>query len=121
MVLTLMLEGRDFSEAYPSDSVGVILNQAAVKLMRFKHPIGQLVTYQSKKCKVVGVIENFVWGSPYEPVTPAIIGFAKGWTGNIALRLNPNKSISASLDILKAIYKKYNPEYPFTYKFADDG
>ncbi len=115
-----LIEGRDFSEAYPSDSVGIILNQAAVKLMKFKHPIGQLVTYQSKKCKVVGVIENFVWGSPYEPVTPAIIGFAKGWTGNIALRLNPNKSISASLDILKVIYKKYNPEYPFTYKFADE-
>jgi len=116
-----LLQGRDFSAAYPSDSAGaIIINQAAVKLMRFKEPLGQVVNYQGKNCKVVGVVENFVWGSPYEPVKPAIIGFIKGWTGNVALRLNPNKSVSQSLAILQTIYKKYNPEYPFEYKFLDD-
>jgi ABC-type antimicrobial peptide transport system permease subunit len=115
-----LIKGRDFSVAYPSDSAAIILNQAAVKLMRFKEPLGQIVKYQGNNCKVVGVVENFVWGSPYEPVKPAIIGFIKGWTGNIALRLNPGKSISASLNILQGIYKKYNPQYPFEYKFTDE-
>jgi ABC-type antimicrobial peptide transport system permease subunit len=115
-----LIEGRDFSIAYPSDTAAIILNQAAVKLMRFKEPLGQMVKYQGKNCKVVGVIENFVWGSPYEPVKPAIVGFIKDWTGNIALRLNPKKSISASLNILQGIYKKYNPQYPFEYKFTDE-
>jgi len=115
-----LLEGRDFSREYPSDSAAIILNQAAVKMMRFKHPLGQLVKYQGQNCKVVGVIENFVWGSPYEPVKPAIIGFIRGWTGNISLRLNPAKSISASLGILQNIYKKYNPDYPFEYRFTDE-
>jgi ABC-type antimicrobial peptide transport system permease subunit len=115
-----VVEGRDFSVAYPSDSAAIMLNQAAVKLMRFKEPLGQLVKYQGTKCKVIGVVENFVWGSPYEPVKPAIIGFSKGWVGNIALRLNPAKSVSASLAILQGIYKKYNPQYPFEYKFTDE-
>ncbi len=115
-----LIEGRDFSIAYPSDSSAIILNQAAVKLMRFKEPLGQIVKYQGKNCKVVGVVENFVWSSPYEPVKPAIVGFIKGWTGNVALRLNPAKSVSASLAILQNIYKKYNPEYPFEYKFTDE-
>ena len=115
-----LIEGRDFSIAYPTDSIAILLNEAAVKLMRFKEPLGQIVKYQDRPCKVVGVVENFVWGSPYEPVKPAIIGFSKGWTGNISLRLNPNKSISASLAILQTIYKKYNPEFPFEYKFTDD-
>lgn len=115
-----LIKGRDFSVAYPSDSAAIILNQAAVKLMGFKEPLGQIVKYQGNNCKVVGVIENFVWGSPYEPVKPAIIGFNKGWTGNIALRLNPKKSISASLNILQSIYKKYNPQYPFEYEFTDE-
>jgi putative ABC transport system permease protein len=65
-------------------------------------------------------VQNFVWGSPYEPVKPAIIGFIKGWTGNVGLRLNPARSISASLATLQSIYKKYNPQYPFEYKFADE-
>ena len=115
-----LVEGRDFSEAYPADSAAIILNQAAVKLMRFKEPLGQIVKYQDKNCKVVGVVQNFVWGSPYEPVKPAIVGFIKGWTGNIGLRLNPAKSATASIDIIQNIYKKYNPEYPFEYKFIDD-
>jgi putative ABC transport system permease protein len=115
-----LIEGRDFSEAYPADTAAIILNQAAVKLMRFKEPLNQVVKYQGKQCKVVGVVENFVWGSPYDPVKPAIIGFIKGWTGNIGLRLNPAKSATASIDIIQNIYKKYNPEYPFEYKFVDD-
>jgi putative ABC transport system permease protein len=115
-----LLQGRDFSLAYPSDSAAIILNEAGVKLMRFKNPLGQIVNYQRTPRKVVGVIENFVWGSPYEPVKPAIVGFSKGWIGNIALRLNPAKSVSASLAILQSLYKKHNPQYPFEYKFTDE-
>jgi ABC-type antimicrobial peptide transport system permease subunit len=115
-----LMQGRDFSIAYPSDSATIILNEAAVKLMRFKEPLGQMVKYQGTPRKVIGVVQNFVWGSPYEPVKPAIIGFIKDWTGNIGLRLNPAKSVSSSLATLQTIYKKYNPEYPFEYKFTDE-
>jgi putative ABC transport system permease protein len=115
-----LVEGRDFSEAYPADSAAIILNQSAVKLMRFKEPLGQIVKYQGKQCRVVGVVQDFVWGSPHEPVKPAIIGFIKDWTGSIGLRLNPAKSVSASLGIIQNIYKRYNPEYPFEYKFVDE-
>ncbi|HVS94643.1 MAG TPA: ABC transporter permease [Mucilaginibacter sp.] len=115
-----LVEGRDFSEAYPADSAAIILNQSAVKLMRFKEPLNQIVNYQGKNCRVVGVVQDFVWGSPHEPVKPAIIGFIKGWTGSIGLRLNPAKSVSASLAIIQNVYKKYNPEYPFEYKFVDE-
>jgi len=115
-----IIQGRDFSIASPSDSAAIMLNQAAVKLMRFKEPLGQIVNYQGTARKVIGVVDNFVWGSPYEPVKPAIIGYSKGWVGNIALRLNPAKPISASLAILQSIYKKYNPQYPFEYKFTDE-
>ncbi len=113
-------QGRDFDKAYPSDSSAVILNEAAVKMMRLKEPLGQLVKWQGKLRTVVGVVKNFVWGSPYEPVKPAIIGFMKEWIDNIGLRLNPKMPVSKSLSILQAIYKKYNPDYPFEYKFIDE-
>ncbi|OKS85952.1 ABC transporter permease [Mucilaginibacter polytrichastri] len=115
-----VLEGRDFSAARPADSAAIMLNEAAVKIMRFKEPIGQIVKWQGTNRTVVGVVNDFVWGSPYDPVKPAIIGFMKGWTGGIGLRLNPDKSISSDLAILQKVYKKYNPDYPFEYKFADE-
>jgi len=115
-----IVEGRDFAIGHPADSAAIILNESAVKLMRFKQPIGQLVKWQGAQRRVVGVIKDFVWGSPYEPVKPAIIGFMKEWNNEAGLRLNPNAPVSKSLATLQAIYKKYNPAYPFEYKFTDE-
>ena len=115
-----VLQGRDFAEDRPSDTLSLMLNEAAVKMMRFKEPLGKIVQWQGKDCTVIGIVKNFVWESPYEPVKPAIIGFDKGWAGQIGLRLNPKAPVSKSLASIEAIYKKYNPEYPFQYKFVDE-
>jgi ABC-type antimicrobial peptide transport system permease subunit len=115
-----LTEGRDFAIGRSTDSSGVILNEAAVELMRLKNPLGQLITWQGEPRPVIGVVKNFVWGSPYEPVKPAIIGFMKDWKDNIALRLNPKISASKSLSTLQGLYQKYNPNYPFEYKFTDE-
>lgn len=113
-------EGRDFDRGRPSDSTAVVLNQAAVKLMRLKNPVGQNIKWMGGNRTVIGVVKDFVWGSPYEPVKPTIIGFSKDWIGNIGLRLNPNLSASKSLALLALVYKKYNPTYPFEYTFTDE-
>lgn len=115
-----LIQGRDFATDRPADTLGVVLNEAAVKLMRLKEPIGQVINWQGTKRTIVGVVKNFVWGSPYEPVKPAIIGYMKDWAGQIGLKLNPNAPVSKSLATLQSIYKKYDPEYPFEYKFTDE-
>ena len=115
-----LIQGRDFDPGRPADSAGVILNEAAVKTMRLHDPLGQEITWQGSKRKVIGVVKDFVWGSPYEPVKPAIIGFQKDWVGNIGLRLRPNEPVSKSIALLRSVYKKYNPEYPFEYTFTDE-
>jgi putative ABC transport system permease protein len=112
-------EGRDFDPQRPLDSAAVILNEAAVRLMRLQTPLGRQITWLGEKRTIIGVVENFVWGSPYEPVKPAVVGFQKYWVGNIGLRLNPQHSVSKSLAQLQTLYKKYNPAYPFQYQFTD--
>lgn len=115
-----IMQGRDFSRSVKTDSTAIILNQAAVKLMRIINPVGQTIKWMGADRKVVGVVKDFVWGNPYEPVKPTIIGFMKDWVGNIGLRLNPNMPASKSLSMLASIYKKHNPAYPFEYKFTDE-
>ncbi|MDO6429098.1 ABC transporter permease [Flavitalea sp. BT771] len=112
--------GRDFDPARPGDSTAVMLNEAAVRLMRLHQPLGKEITWQGAKRTIIGVVHDFVWGSPYEPVKPAIIGFVKDWMGNIGLRLNPAMPLSKSLSILQTLYKKYNPAYPLEYTFTDE-
>lgn len=115
-----LLQGRDFAADRPSDSTAVVLNEAAVKLMRLKDPIGQKISWMNAERTIIGVVKDFVWGSPYEAVKPTIIGFSKDWIGNIGMRLNPANSISKNIELLQGIYKRYNPYYPFDYKFTDE-
>ncbi|MES1160785.1 MAG: ABC transporter permease, partial [Bacteroidota bacterium] len=115
-----LTRGRDFDPGRPADSAGVLLNEAAVKLMRLKDPLGKEITWLDSKRTIVGVVKDFVWGSPYEPVKPAIIGFMSDWAANLGVRLNPAISVSRSLSLLQTIYKKYNPDYPFEFSFTDE-
>jgi hypothetical protein len=65
-------EGRDFSSSIISDSSAFILNDAAVKFMGFKDPIGRTIDWNGKSFHVIGVIHDIVFESPYAPVQPYI-------------------------------------------------
>lgn len=119
MGLTLT-QGRDFSEAYPSDSTAVILNEAAVKMMRLEHPLDQTIKWQGADRHVVGVVKDFSYNNPFDLSKPIIIGFRKDWVENITLKLNPEFPVSESLARLDSLLKKMNPGYPFDYRFADE-
>jgi putative ABC transport system permease protein len=114
-----LVEGRDFSRQYPSDSAAVMLSAAAVKVMNLAHPLGTIVKYQGQNCTVVGVFEDFIWGAPYEKIDPMVVGFSKYRIGYITIRLNPEKTASESLAVIERIVKDINPAYPVEFKFAD--
>ena len=111
--------GRDFSEAYPADSNAVILNKAAVQMMRLENPIGQRIKWQGRDREVVGVVKDFSINNPYDLSKPVIIGYMKDWIGNITLRLNPALPVNESLGRLGLLQKQLNPGYPFDFKFTD--
>jgi putative ABC transport system permease protein len=114
-----LLAGRDFSRDF-ADSNSVILNEAAVKRMRLKNPVGEQLKWNDKPMTVVGVIPDIQMESPYRPISPLTIVFNKDWVGHLDVRLNPNMSASKALALMKPIFERYNPAYPFEYHFADE-
>ena len=114
--------GRDFNlKEFPTDSSGMILNESAVKAMNFKDPIGQIVKDDGREYHVVGVINDFILQSPYYPTKPMVIeGCSNDWMNVIHFKLNAANSTADNLKKAEAIFKKYNPEYPFEYKFIDE-
>jgi len=117
-----LVEGRDFDlRQYLTDSTAMLLNESAVKAMHFKSPIGQIIRDDTTHYHVVGVIKDFILQSPYEPVKPMVIqGGAAAFFNCIQIRLNNHHSTEANLKRAEAIFKKYNPEYPFEYHFVDE-
>jgi ABC-type antimicrobial peptide transport system permease subunit len=116
-------EGRDLSRTFPTDSSAILLNEAAVKFMGIKAPVGTVVTWgegkKAEKFTVIGVTKDLVMESPYEPIKPTIFFLSYHNVNWIDLKLNPNKSTSESIATIEAVFKKYIPSAPFAYRFAD--
>ena len=115
------VKGRDFDlQKFPTDSSAMIINESALKTMKFKDPIGQVVKDGDSKFHIVGVIKDFILGSPYYPTKPMIIEGAKGWFNVMHIKFNKANTTAENLSKAESIFKKYNPEYPFEYRFIDE-
>jgi putative ABC transport system permease protein len=116
-----LLKGRDIDiYNYPGDSTAMLLNESAVKVMRLKDPVGQVVRADGSDWHVVGVLKDFIYESPYENVQQLAVMGPKSWFSTIHYKLNPAKSTADALKLAENVFKKYNPQYPFDYKFADE-
>ncbi|NRB61280.1 MAG: ABC transporter permease [Winogradskyella sp.] len=121
-----IIDGRGFSREFASDSNAVILNKTALKHMGLQDPVGKIIRSSNGEgefldLKIIGVIDDMVVQSPYEPVKQAMYDFDR-W-GNIAfynLRLNPKKSTSENLSLIESAFKQNFPGTPFDYQFVDE-
>ncbi|MCE6992450.1 ABC transporter permease [Dyadobacter sp. CY323] len=115
-----LLQGRDMDlTQFPSDSAAMILNESAAKAMGFKDPVGQLVTDNGRQYHVIGVIKDFVIGSPYDHSRPMVIEGAQSYFNVIHMKLSATKPAAEQLKSVESIFKQYNPDYPFEYHFVD--
>ncbi len=115
-----ILQGRDFDlSKYPTDSTAAIINESAVALMGFKEPLGQIIKDNGIEWTVVGVVKDFVFNSPFQKTEPLVIEGASAWFNVIHMKLNQVNSTKENLAQVGALFKKYNPEYPFDFEFVD--
>ena len=112
-----LLQGKDFSGT-PSDSTAMLLNKAAVEAIGLKDPVGMQMRYE-RTFTVIGVTDNVIMGSPFEPIDPMIIFFDPSGANSISIRLNKAVHPQKALASIENIFKKYNPAYPFEYQFVD--
>ncbi len=119
--------GRDFSRSFASDSFSVVINEAAARVMQLREPVGETVTWkwrddQPVAYTVIGVIENMVMESPYDPVEPAMF-FVKPLNGGVScinIRVEPAVPMARALPKIESVFKKLIPAVPFEYQFVDE-
>jgi putative ABC transport system permease protein len=119
-------EGRNFSKDFPTDSLGVILNEAAVKVLGYKDPFKETIyrpnfydngIHGSLPYHVVGVVKDFNFSSMHQSVGPVIIQRGDNW-GAIAVRVD-TKNISSVITAIKNKWIGMVPAQPFNYTFMD--
>jgi putative ABC transport system permease protein len=117
-----LIEGRDIDiNKYPGDSFSVILNETAVKRMNLKNPVGQIISqpFDNTSLQVVGVVKDYITGSPYEQIPPTVIQGPGAWFSTMHIKFNPLRSTAENIAKAQQVFKKYNPAYSFDYKFTD--
>ncbi|MFT3822705.1 MAG: ABC transporter permease [Chitinophagaceae bacterium] len=118
-----MTAGRSFSKDFASDSSGILLNEAAVKLLGFKEPLNQVIYRSGDKNEpipyhVVGVVKDFNFTSMHNKVGPLIMQRERD-NGSIAIRIQANSNIP---NLVSQVENKWNnavPGQPFNYTFMD--
>jgi len=116
-----IIEGRDFSPEFATDTMALILNEASVAFMGVKEPIGMEITRGDEKFHVIGIVKNLIMESPYHEVRPNLYGLdPQGDAANcINIKLNPDKNVHESMSKIESVMKKFLPEDPFQYSFSD--
>jgi len=120
-------QGRNFSKDFPSDSAGIILNEAAVKILGFKDPFKETLyrpNYTSNTgisgavaFHVIGVIKDFNFSSMHQTVGPLVIQLSNNY-GSMAIRVN-TKNVASIIDNIKTKWSNMAPGRPFSYTFMD--
>ena len=113
--------GRDINlKSFPTDSTACVVNESAVKLMKFRNAIGQTIFDDPVTWHIVGVIKDFILTSPYEPTRPIIFKGPKYDRNVMNIKFSSDHTTSRNLASAEKIFKKYNPSYPFEYHFIDE-
>jgi ABC-type antimicrobial peptide transport system permease subunit len=113
-------QGRPFSKDYKTDSNAVILNEAALKMINYKDPIGKTMKSADRTINIVGVIDNMIITDPFRPVSPMVLLFNADVANFVFLRLKEGVSLKSALATIQPIFDKYNPAFPFEFKFSDE-
>ncbi|SNR55609.1 ABC-type antimicrobial peptide transport system, permease component [Maribacter sedimenticola] len=120
-----IVEGRDFSRDFATDSLGVLINETAKKYLGMENPVGQLLRDDDDEdpnppLKIIGVVQDMITQSPYEPVKQGMYVYDRFNNASYYnLRLNPDKSASQNIATIERVFKEHFPDIPFEYDFVD--
>ncbi len=119
-----IVEGRDFSKEFSTDRFeSAILNQAAVKAMGLKQPVGTRIMIPGEAFKkgvtVIGVVSDFHVKSFHEKINPMIIYINPDMYITIALKINPENS-DATIAYIKNVWNSVLPGTKLSYRHLEE-
>jgi len=119
-------KGRYFSKDHPSDTMSVVLNEAAVKAFNLKDPIGkEVVRFGSSKdetfnYKIIGVVKDFNYQSLHQQIRPLIIHMFPGdYYGRFVSARISSTDYANTIAFITKTWKKFAGGEALSYNFFD--
>jgi putative ABC transport system permease protein len=113
-----MVAGSAFSGAV-SDSAHFILNEAAVKEIGMKNPVGKRFKIDNVNGTIIGIVKDFHFASMKEKIGPTVFSYRSNFLFNIYIKTT-GRDAPKAIKAAEIQFKHYNTEYPFTCNFLND-
>ncbi|MEO1053075.1 MAG: ABC transporter permease [Bacteroidota bacterium] len=113
-----LLDGRTFSKDNPADSVAVLINEEAARIMGFDEPIGQRLS-TGVELNVIGVVKNFHFKSIHQKIEPLMLYYFPQRFSRTLIKVadgDPTETLAG----IESVWQQFNPEEPFNYRFLDE-
>jgi putative ABC transport system permease protein len=117
-------KGRNFSSQYPTDSLCVLINETAVRLLGYNDPLNRTIyalgSNDTIAYRIIGVVKDFHEGSLHVKIGPMLFNLAED-RGAVTFRVHTNNIPG----LIEQIKRKYHgienfAGQPFVYSFMDD-
>ena len=118
-----LVEGRNFSSEFPSDSTrSVLVNETFVKQAGWKNPLGQVVNFfynNDEKYQVIGVVKDHHFASLSQKIEPQLFTMKPGnGYGQVYVKIRPHTE-TASLKHIEKTFKQIFPLSSYSYSFKE--
>ncbi|MEO6902706.1 MAG: ABC transporter permease [Bacteroidia bacterium] len=116
-----LLQGRNFSNAFATDSSAVIINEAAVNELGLNgtNPIGKTIMRSAQiEYNIIGVVQDFHYASAKQKIAPLMIVLGNN-QGGMIVKIKTT-DMNGFLTDLKKQWDSYKADGPFAYFFIDE-
>ena len=112
-----LLEGRNFSQIYASDSSAIVLSKRLAERLGLDEPLGAYITNKVHTWQVVGVMEDFHFESLRSALSPAslVIGTQ---SSTLSIRYS-TENREELLQVAENLWNTFVTTAPFRYEFLD--
>ncbi|SJZ91320.1 ABC transporter permease [Sediminibacterium ginsengisoli] len=115
-----LLQGRDFSRDFGTDSGVVIINEAMAAEIGEKNPLDANLDLDGSHLQVAGVVKNYHFKSLHKEITPLTMCIRKNWTlSYIFVKVKP-ENLPASMDAVNKVWHTVNPKAESQISFLDE-
>ena len=118
-----ILEGRNLTVTDTGRPIHVVITKSLEKLMGKGSALAKTLHYQgdTTMATVVGVVNDYVYGNMYGKPDPVMFFSASPRYNTLMyVRVKPQADFHLALADMQTVLKRYNPAYPFDYRFVDD-
>ncbi|TSJ44595.1 FtsX-like permease family protein [Mucilaginibacter corticis] len=118
-----VLKGRNFNKDLPTDSTGILINEAAAKMLGFYNDPLKRKLYSPqpgrvKEYTVLGVVKDFNFNSLRDNITPVVMILGND-NRDLSVRVN-TKDLTATLALIRQKWNTLSPGEHFDYSFMDE-